>query len=89
MTQPNQLDAFVDCVRARYEIIGPAVISKHDVVRNAADAIPHCFSQALQDPRYIAYCKEQDRKDTNRNMNLLRTQQTAIIARLQTWQEDE
>lgn len=74
MAQQTALDEFVDLVRVTYPAL-VSVFGEDDetspvCIDGAVGAMltvePGLFSQALQDPRYLAYCKEQDVESANR-----------------------
>lgn len=76
MTQ-TALDEFVERVRSlrisadRLEVDPNwynEQYSNHTIVDCTAQDYPGLFSQARHDPRYLAFCKEQDRKEEGRPM---------------------
>ena len=70
MTEQSALDEILDMVRSGWRHTSPPLrktLGRGGVIASAISKInnhsPDCIPQALQDPRYIQHCKEQDRKE--------------------------
>ena len=61
--QQTALDEFVSHVRWCWRLEGPWFLGHYQAVLMTRQRMSKLFSQALQDPCYIQYCKEQDRKE--------------------------